>query len=119
MPDNRAKVSSLLFGGVAGLIDGVRRRVAGAVNSELVMLNWSVGKRVREEVFGGERAAHRQQVVRRLARRLTEGYGRGWSGQNIERMILFVAWLPDFKKCSTLSGILSWSHFAETRSASR
>ncbi|MDZ4168193.1 MAG: PDDEXK nuclease domain-containing protein [Coriobacteriia bacterium] len=102
-----------LFGDVAGLIDGTRQRVAGAVNSELVMLYWSVGKRVREEVLGGERAEYGQQVVKRLAERLTERYGRGWSRQNIERMINFVEWLPDSEKCSTLSGKLSWSHFTE------
>ena len=47
-----------LFGDVADLIDSARRRAAAAVNSELVMLYWSVGKRVREEVLGGERAAY-------------------------------------------------------------
>jgi hypothetical protein len=47
-----------LFGDVASLIDSARQRAAVAVNSELVMLYWSVGKRVREEVLGGERAAY-------------------------------------------------------------
>ncbi len=82
---------------VAGLIDGARSRAAAAVNSELVMLYWSVGKRVREEVLGGERAEYGQQVVKRLAEQLTERYGRGWSRQNIERMIRFAEWLPDLE----------------------
>jgi predicted nuclease of restriction endonuclease-like (RecB) superfamily len=108
-----APADDALFGDVTCLIDSARQRVAAAVNSELVMLYWSVGKRVREEVLRGERGAYGQQVVSRLAARLTERYGRGWSRQNIERMIGFAAWLPDREKCSTLSGILSWSHFAE------
>jgi hypothetical protein len=49
-----------LFGDVASMIDGARRRAAASVNSELVMLYWSVGKRVREEVLGEERAAYGQ-----------------------------------------------------------
>ncbi len=102
-----------LFSDVAGMIDGARGRAAAAVNSELVMLYWSVGKRVREEVLGGERAEYGQRVVKRLAERLTERYGRGWSRQNIERMVHFTEWVPDFEKCSTLSGKLSWSHISE------
>ena len=102
-----------LFGDVAGLIDGARRRAAAAVNSELVMLYWSIGKRVREEVLGGERAAYGEQVVARLAQRLTERYGRGWSRWNLERMVRFAEWIPDDKKCATVSLKLSWSHVVE------
>ncbi|MDP2233607.1 MAG: PDDEXK nuclease domain-containing protein, partial [Actinomycetota bacterium] len=102
-----------LFGDVAGLIDGARTRAAASVNSELVMLCWSIGKRVREEVLGGERGAYGQQVVMRLAERLTARSGRGWSRQNLERMVRFAAWFPDCEKCSTLSGKLTWSHVAE------
>ena len=78
-----------------------------------MMLYWSVGKRVREDVLGGERAEYGQAVVRRLAERLTERYGRGWSRRNLERMIHFAEWLPSAEKCATLSRILSWSHFTE------
>jgi predicted nuclease of restriction endonuclease-like (RecB) superfamily len=106
-------IDDALFGDVAGLIDSARQRVAVTVNSELVMLYWSIGKRVREEVLGGERAAYGQQVVRRLAERLTERYGRGWSRQNIERMVRFVAWLPDREKCSPVAGKLTWTNVAE------
>lgn len=103
----------MLFGDVVSLIDGARQRVAAEVNSELVVLYWSIGKRVREEILGGERAAYGQQVVGRLAERLTARYGRGWSRRNVHRMIGLAAWLPDLEKCSTLSAKLSWSHFAE------
>jgi hypothetical protein len=59
-----------LFGDVAGLIDGARQRVAAAVNGELVMLYWSVGKRMREEVFGGS--------GRRTGSRLSSDSPKGW-----------------------------------------
>ncbi len=102
-----------LFGDVANLIEGARQRAAVAVNSELVRLYWSVGKRVREEVLGGERAAYGQRVVKTLAARLTERYGRGWSRRNLEKMVHFAEWVPDFEICETLSPKLSWSHFFE------
>jgi len=108
-----ASVEEALFGDVAGLIDGARIRAAAAVNSELVMLYWSVGKRVREDVLGGERAEYGQAVVRRLAERLTERYGRGWSRRNLERMIHFAEWLPSAKKCAPLAPILTWTNISE------
>ena len=102
-----------LFSDVASLIDSAHRRVAVAVNSELVMLYWSVGKRVREDVLGGERAEYGQEVVGRLAARLAQRYGRGWSRWNIDRMIRFAEWLPEREKGATLSHLLSWSHIVE------
>ncbi len=77
------------------------------------MLYWSVGKRVREEVLGGERAEYGQRAVKRLGERLTARYGRGWSRRNIERMMHLAGWLPDSEKCATLSPKLSWSHLTE------
>ncbi len=102
-----------LFGDVAGLIEHARTRAAVAVNSELVMLYWSVGKRIREEVLGGERAAYGEQVVRRLAERLTKRFGRGWSHRNLKSMVHFVGLGSAEEIGQTLSAQLSWSHVVE------
>ena len=102
-----------LFGDVAGLIESARSRAAAALNSELVMVYWSVGKRVREDVLGGERAAYGQEVVKRLAARLTERYGRGYSRQSIFRMMRAAELYPEVEILSTLSTISNWSHFVE------
>ncbi len=107
------KGDDVLFGDVAGLIDGARQRVAAAVNSELVMLYWSVGKRVREEVLGGERAAYGQEVVKQLAARLSERYGRGWSRRNLQRMMGFAGWVPSVEKCAPLAAKLTWTNISE------
>ena len=61
-----------VFGDIAGLIDGARQRVATSGNSEFVMLYWSIGTRVREEILGGARAAYGQDTLKRLAARQTE-----------------------------------------------
>ena len=103
----------VLFGDVSGLIDGARQRAAASVNSELVMLYWSVGKRVREEVLGGERAEYGQDIVKRLAARLALSYGRGYSYSALTRMMNLAAWCPDAQIVATLSQQLSWSHLVE------
>jgi predicted nuclease of restriction endonuclease-like (RecB) superfamily len=102
-----------LFGDVAGLIDGARQRVAATVSSELVLLYWSVGKRVREEVLGGERAEYGRDIVKRLAARLSERYGRGYSWQNLFRMMKFAELYPDPEIFSPLARILTWTSIAE------
>ena len=102
-----------LFGDVAGLIEGARARAAASVNSELVMLYWRVGKRVREDVLGGERAKYGLEVVKRLADRLVARYGRGWSKSNLLRMIQFATAFEDEAIVATLSRQLSWSHVLE------
>ena len=102
-----------LFGDVAGLINVARIRAAAAVNSELVMLYWSVGKRVHEDVLGGERAEYGQAVVKRLAARLTEWYGRGWSQRSIERMVGFAVAYPVLGIAASLMPQLTWTHFIE------
>jgi hypothetical protein len=99
-----------LFGDVAALIESARTRAAAAVNSELVMLYWHVGSRVREGILGCERAAYGQQVVKRLAARLTERYGRGYSQRGIEQMMAVAAVWPDAQIAQTLSAQSSWSH---------
>lgn len=62
------------------------------------MLYWHIGKRIREEVLGGERAAYGQDVIKRLASRLTRQYGRGYSWQNLFRMMKFAELYPDVEK---------------------
>jgi hypothetical protein len=77
------------------------------------MLYWSIGKRVREDVLGGERAEYRKDVVKRLAARLTERYGRGYSWQNLFRMLKFAELYPAREFFSPLARKLTWTNIAE------
>ncbi len=108
-----ASVEEALFGDVAGLIDGARIRAAAAVNSELVMLYWSVGKRVREDVLGGERAEYGQDTVKRLAARLTATYGRGYTYSALSRMMKFAHLYPEEGIVAPLAQQLTWTNIAE------
>lgn len=86
-----------LLSDLALLIEDARVRVATTVNSELVMLYWGIGKRIRDDVLGGERASYREGVVERLAERLVARFGRGYSRRNLFRMIQFAELYPDFR----------------------
>ena len=56
--------SDALLEDVRALIDSARTRVSRAINSELVLLYWRIGRRVREEVLGKERAAYGERVIK-------------------------------------------------------
>jgi len=100
-----------LFGEVRQLIEISKKRVATAVNSELTLLYWRVGKRIADEVLKGDRAEYGQQVIAKLADDLTNQFGRGWSKRNLSQMVKFSEIFSDFQIVQTLSAQLSWSHF--------
>ena len=87
--------------------------MARAVNAGLVTLYWHVGKRIRQEVLGEERAAYGEEIVSALSRQLTAEYGRGFNRRSLFRMIRFAEVFPDEKIVSALRTQLTWTHFRE------
>lgn len=102
---------SALANDLRELIDSARQRAAAAVNSELTLLYWLVGKRINAEVLQDQRGSYGDQVMARLAKELSQTYGRGWSKRNLANMCLFAQCYPDQQIVQTLSAQLSWSHF--------
>lgn len=41
------------------------------------MMNWSVGKRIKEDILKNQRADYGKQVIKRLAKKLVLRYGSG------------------------------------------
>jgi len=59
----------------------------------------------------GERAEYGKQLIEKLARDLTGGFGKGWSNKQLHYCLPFAETFPDGEIVSTLSRQLSWSHF--------
>ncbi|HMZ80003.1 MAG TPA: DUF1016 N-terminal domain-containing protein, partial [Acidobacteriota bacterium] len=95
------------------LIEETRGRVAQAVNSALVLLNWHIGNRIQNEILGNERASYGDQVIDFLAKKLTAEYGPGYTRTALFRMVQFTERFPQVEIVATLSRQLSWSHFIE------
>ena len=104
-PDNER-----LFAEVRGLIDAARQRVALTVNAELTLLYWQVGRQLQTIVLAGERADYGKEVVKRLAERLGEVYGRGWSEQQLWHCLRLAETFPDDSILSAVRRELSWTH---------
>jgi len=74
-----------LFDRVATILEQARGNVVRAVNTQMVLAYWLIGREIVQELQGGEeRAKYGQQLVDELAMRLTERYGRGFSGRNLK-----------------------------------
>ena len=79
-----------LFGRVAAILDQARGNVVRAVNTQMVLAYWLIGREIVQELQGGEeRAAYGKQVVETLSARLTEQYGKGFSAQTLWKFRLF------------------------------
>ena len=100
-----------LLGDLQSLIDATRVRVAVGINTEMVLLYWDIGERIRTEILGNERAAYGKQVINTVSDQLTMQYGRGFTRANLFHMLHFVETFPDRKIVYSLSGQLSWTHF--------
>jgi DUF1016 N-terminal domain len=98
-----AIASNQLLTDIRSLIASSRDQLAQTVNSELVLLYWNVGKRIRGEILGEERAEYGKQIVESLSKALTLEYGRGFSNKSLFHMIRFAEAFPDEEIVSALS----------------
>lgn len=110
---NLIKNEQHLISDIRELIERSKDNVARAINSQMTMLYWHIGKRIRQEIIGRERAEYGEQIVKNLAKTLTSEYGKSFSRSSILKMIQFYDFLTDEQIVSTLSRQLSWSHIIE------
>ena len=96
---------------VKHLIQSAKQRAVVAVNAELTLLYWQVGKRIADEVLGGERAEYGKQVIDHLARDLTVAFGKGWNKKQLHHCLRFAETFPEPEIVSALRRQLSWTHF--------
>ncbi|TXL12377.1 cytoplasmic protein [Methylococcaceae bacterium HT4] len=110
---NQSLNENTLFAEVNDLIQSAKQKAAVAVNAELTLLYWQVGKRIADEVLKGERAEYGQQIIKTLAKQLTESIGKGWSSQQLRHCLRFAEIFPDKEIVSTVWRQLSWSHLKQ------
>jgi len=105
-----SSIENRLFQEIRQLIDEAKQKVAVAINSELTLLYWQVGKCIQNEVLKGQRADYGKQVILSVSVKLTQAYGRGWSEKQLRHCLRLVETFPDAQIVNTLCRQLSWSH---------
>lgn len=90
-PSKRSRVGlASLITEVRSLIQSARHAAATAVNTVQVMTNFEIGRRIVEhEQKGQKRAAYGKALLKELAAKLTEEFGRGFSEDNLTLMRKF------------------------------
>ncbi len=75
---------------VASILDQARANVARAVNSNMVLAYWLIGREIVQALQGGEpRADYGRQLLSELSHQLGQRYGRGFSVTNLKYFRLF------------------------------
>lgn len=77
------------------MIEQARGRVAQKINTELVMLNWQIGTRIRRDILLNERAEYGSQVLEELGKQLTLEYGSVYDRHSLARMVKFAELFQD------------------------
>jgi predicted nuclease of restriction endonuclease-like (RecB) superfamily len=103
--------SNDLLRDIRGLIVSARAALASQVNEQLTLLYWHVGRRIRDELLGPDRADYGRQIVSVLGRELSLEFGNGFSDKSLWHMIRFAEVFSDQKILSALRRQLSWTHF--------
>jgi len=102
---------NLLLDNIGATLQQARANAFKAINSELVKANWEIGKHIVEfEQKGKLKAEYGSSLLMSLAKDLKLKYGKGFSKSNIYLCRQFYLKYPKFQ---TVSGKLSWSHYAE------
>lgn len=104
------KTFQQLFNDISEMISAGKNRVALEVNHAVVLLYWSIGKRINDEILNGDRANYGEQIISQISVKLTHKFGKGYNKASLFRMIRFAKLYPDSQIIATVSRQLSWSH---------
>lgn len=107
----RTGQTSALIDDLRAIIDESKQYIAITVNKAMTMLYWQIGRRINQDILGGERAKYGKEIVMVVSKSLYSEYGRGFSEKSIRHMMRFAEVFPDKEIVSPLMRQLSWSHF--------
>ncbi|MDE6286050.1 MAG: PDDEXK nuclease domain-containing protein, partial [Muribaculaceae bacterium] len=101
---------SILYKDVCSIIEDSRYRVAVYANSEVCLMNWHVGVRIKEDILHNERAEYGKAVVKNLASLLVEKYGNGWGFKKLQHCLRAAYTFSEDEIVYAVSRQLSWTH---------
>lgn len=85
-----AEQPDALFGRVVSILEQARGNVVRAVNTNMVLAYWLIGREIVQELQGGEeRAGYGKQVLETLSGHLAQRYGHGFSVPNLQNFRKF------------------------------
>ncbi|MGN0484494.1 MAG: YhcG family protein [Lachnospiraceae bacterium] len=99
---------------IQAIIEGSQKEAYRAVNTILTQRNWLIGYRIAEEELKGEnRAEYGAEIIKKLSKKLTAKYGKGFTKTNLYSFYMFYRYFPKIfhTSCGKSKNLLSWSHY--------
>lgn len=110
MANEIEKPAQFLFNDIRELIDNSRQRFVVAVNAELTLLYWNIGKKINDHILGNERAEYGKQILATLSSKLEEEYGKGWNEKTLRHCLRSAETFSEELIVSAVRRQLSWTH---------
>jgi len=104
------KLSPELYSYVCQIIDVTRFRIATTVNAEVCLMNWNIGKRIKEDVLYNQRAEYGKEIIKNLSSKLTEHYGKGWSIYKLQHCVRSAYTFSEEEIVYAVRTQLTWTH---------
>lgn len=108
--DSDCNLENKLYNDVCNIIEETRYRVAVYVNSEASLMNWNVGRRIKEDVLSGKRAEYGEHVLKRLSKKLKVKFGSGWGFQKLQHCVRAAYTFSEDEIMYAVRTQLSWTH---------
>lgn len=97
-----------IYQSIRSIIVDAQHKVYKAVNFNMVMAYWNIGKLIYEASGQQGRAEYGKELLKYLSNQLTGEFGKGFDASNLRNMRMFYV---TFKKCDALRHELSWTHY--------
>lgn len=107
MPENLISNNNLYIA-ISSVLQKARQTAYRAINFTMVTAYWEIGRLITEDELKWERAEYGKQVLKNLAERLTNEFGKGFDERELRKMRQFYQL---FQIRDTLRPELSWSHY--------
>jgi len=115
---------TLLFQDACTIIEQAQAAAYRQVNETLIKRNWLLGLRINKDVLKAQRAEYGEQIIKRLAKALTNRYGEGFTKTNLYNYFGFYKTWPEIfhavsgksedlmnALCSQSPLRLTWTHY--------
>ena len=86
---------ALLFQDACTIIEQAQAAAYRQVNETLIKRNWLLGLRINKDVLKAQRAEYGEQIVKKMAKALTNRYGEGFTKTNLYNYVGFYKTWPE------------------------
>jgi predicted nuclease of restriction endonuclease-like (RecB) superfamily len=104
------KQENTLYADVCTIIETTRGRLATTFNAEACLMNWQIGKRIKEDVLDNKRAEYGKQIIATLSQQLVEKFGKGWSIYKLQHCVRAAYIFSEDEILYAVRTQLTWTH---------